>query len=134
MAVQGGKCISHGAQKKKCNLDGCAKQAIMGGMCKKHYDSVNGVVKVRASRRRSLKQKSASMECFSPIAVPLTDEHPKRESGHQRGLSFFQEIDNMDTIISDGMNDPRASSGASPVPVQFTISVALNNGNNVTEV
>ena len=46
VAVQGGKCLSHGARRKICNYPcvggkkPCERNAIMGGMCKKHYDHV----------------------------------------------------------------------------------------------
>ncbi|KAL7487005.1 hypothetical protein ACHAW6_012614 [Cyclotella cf. meneghiniana] len=40
VAVQGGKCLSHGAKRRVCKFpgDSCNKNAIVGGMCKKHYD------------------------------------------------------------------------------------------------
>ncbi|KAL3758743.1 hypothetical protein ACHAWU_001470 [Discostella pseudostelligera] len=45
VAVQGGRCLSHGARRRLCSYPGsggsgkqCQKNAIMGGMCKKHYD------------------------------------------------------------------------------------------------
>lgn len=43
MAVQGGKCLSHGARRRVCKWvgtdgEGCSKNAIVGGMCKKHHD------------------------------------------------------------------------------------------------
>ncbi|KAL3800485.1 hypothetical protein HJC23_011722 [Cyclotella cryptica] len=40
VAVQGGKCLSHGAKRRVCKFPGgsCNKNAIVGGMCKKHYD------------------------------------------------------------------------------------------------
>ncbi|KAL3807862.1 hypothetical protein ACHAXA_002588 [Cyclostephanos tholiformis] len=43
VAVQGGRCLSHGARRRVCNYpsrDGmkCGKNAIVGGMCKKHHD------------------------------------------------------------------------------------------------
>mmetsp|Transcript_30494 Transcript_30494/g.64567 ORF Transcript_30494/g.64567 Transcript_30494/m.64567 type:complete len:779 (-) Transcript_30494:364-2700(-) len=47
VAVQGGKCLSHGARRRVCSYplsskggEKCSKNAIMGGMCKKHYDRV----------------------------------------------------------------------------------------------
>ena len=56
VAVQGGRCLSHGARRRVCcyplNVGGkekCAKNAIMGGMCKKHYDRVqdaNGMLEM----------------------------------------------------------------------------------------
>ncbi len=48
VAVQGGRCLIHGARRKVCNYlsqDGakCGKNAIIGGMCKKHNDSMADV-------------------------------------------------------------------------------------------
>ncbi|KAL7534333.1 hypothetical protein ACHAWF_004799 [Thalassiosira exigua] len=50
VAVQGGRCLSHGARRRVCCYplstgaggEGgrCDKNAIVGGMCKKHYDRV----------------------------------------------------------------------------------------------
>lgn len=39
--MQGGKCLSHGARRRVCAFPGeggCGKNAISGGMCKKHHD------------------------------------------------------------------------------------------------
>jgi hypothetical protein len=47
VAVKGGRCIAHGAKKKVCSIEECQKQAILKGMCKKHHDEINGIVKVR---------------------------------------------------------------------------------------
>jgi hypothetical protein len=40
VAVQGGRCLSHGAKRRVCKFpnEACDKNAIVGGMCKKHYD------------------------------------------------------------------------------------------------
>jgi hypothetical protein len=51
VAVQGGRCISHGAKKKLCSVEGCAKQAILAGMCKKHHDQTKGPPSQRRSRK-----------------------------------------------------------------------------------
>ena len=103
VAVQGGRCIAHGAKKKMCSLDGCSKQAIMGGMCKKHYDEEHGVIKVRAPRKKSSPKVADSVGSSSKKSLP----HPelkKEGSGHQRGLSFFQDMSTVDTIINNGIN------------------------------
>lgn len=70
-------------------MDGCTKQAILGGMCKKHYDEVNCVVKVRGGRKKP--------------------QHQQQEGGHQRGLSLFQDDDLMRTIIDNGNGTPTGS-------------------------
>lgn len=57
----------------------------MGGMCKKHYDVVNGVVK---NRNRGGQQKKPAPK--------------KQQANHQRGLSLFQDNELMDTIINNG--------------------------------
>ena len=77
--MQGGRCIAHGAKKKLCSFEECKKQAILGGMCKKHYDAVNGVVKQK--KTATPKQKSLG--------------------GHQRGLSIFQDSTVVDRIINN---------------------------------
>ena len=95
VAVQGGRCIAHGAKKKVCSLEECTKQAIVGGMCKKHYDEVNGIVKVRGQRKK---------------AAANNKQQPKSKAGesknegkgnHERGLSLFQDDDLMNTIINN---------------------------------
>lgn len=53
VSVQGGLCVAHGARKKVCSMEECTKQGILGGMCKKHHDVVNGIVKVRAPRKKA---------------------------------------------------------------------------------
>ena len=76
--MQGGRCIAHGAKKKLCSFEECKKQAILGGMCKKHYDAVNGVVK----------QKKKATPKQNP-------------GGHQRGLSIFQDSNVVDRILNN---------------------------------
>ncbi|KAL3793048.1 hypothetical protein HJC23_003056 [Cyclotella cryptica] len=88
VAVQGGKCISHGAKKKGCAVEGCSKQSIMGGMCKKHYDEYNGVVKVRAPRKK---------KSMGPNDTSRDDDTSR--DGHVRGLSVFNEMETMERII-----------------------------------
>mmetsp|Transcript_18886 Transcript_18886/g.26897 ORF Transcript_18886/g.26897 Transcript_18886/m.26897 type:complete len:581 (+) Transcript_18886:160-1902(+) len=43
VAVQGGRCLSHGARRRFCAFPGkevCTKNAVHGGYCKKHHDLV----------------------------------------------------------------------------------------------
>ncbi|KAL7477332.1 hypothetical protein ACHAW6_003140 [Cyclotella cf. meneghiniana] len=82
VAVQGGKCISHGAKKKGCAVEGCSKQSIMGGMCKKHYDEYNGVVKVRAPRKKK-----------------TVDPNDTVGDSHVGGMTNFNEHETIDRII-----------------------------------
>jgi len=111
VAVQGGRCIAHGAKKKMCSMDDCTKQAIMGGMCKKHYDQVNNIVKVRAPRKKNASPKGAKSPESSekktlPLDLPpIPDKNVSRvKSSHQRGLSIFQDMSTVDTIIGNGVN------------------------------
>eukprot|EP00977_Amphora_coffeiformis_P024051 scaffold14974_cov195-Amphora_coffeaeformis.AAC.58 len=84
VAVQGGRCISHGAKKKLCCVADCSKQAILAGMCKKHHDQT------QAGGR----PKEKSHEARRPAQ--------SHQSGHTRGLSFFQEIspDAISTLLN----------------------------------
>lgn len=90
VAVQGGKCIAHGAKKKLCCFDNCKKQAILSGMCKKHRD-----------------QKVAE-ENEQHICVVINDENNANDSkpAHRRGLSVFEDLNTVDTIIA-GKNDEK---------------------------
>lgn len=78
-------------------MDECSKQAILGGYCKKHYDQVHGVIKVRAPRKKTgAKQHDLSLAGANSLD---SDEH---ESGHERGLSLLQDSDLMESIINNG--------------------------------
>jgi len=90
VAVQGGRCIAHGAKKKLCSFDKCTKQAILSGMCKKHRD-----------------QKLAE-ESEQNICVVINDENNANDSkpAHRRGLSVFEDLNTVDTIIA-GKNDEK---------------------------
>jgi hypothetical protein len=82
VAVQGGKCIAHGAKKKLCVVSDCKKQAILGGMCKKHHDQNQqhmGGNFCKVTEPKEAKSKSS------------------KKPAHQRGLSIFQEI-SADTV------------------------------------
>jgi hypothetical protein len=48
VAVQGGKCIGHGAKKKRCEIEGCTKQSCVVGRCIMHGSSL-----LRRKRRAS---------------------------------------------------------------------------------
>lgn len=73
VAVQGGRCIAHGAKKKLCSVDQCTKQAILAGMCKKHHD-----------------QKASGEEPVMCTIIPT--KKTAKKPRHTRGLSIFQEI------------------------------------------
>lgn len=111
MAVQGGHCIAHGAKKKVCSYEECTKQAILGGMCKKHYDLVNGVVKVRGGGKHK------------GSGAPQPNKGAGK--GHQRGLSLFQDDDLMDTIINNGV---AAQQGGSSGGTDAASAAAENDG------
>jgi len=122
VAVQGGVCIAHGARKKLCSVDECSKQAIMGGMCKKHHDQAHGIASPRGNGRKpsigagSLPGAMPSL-CL-PIGgqakvAPVNTNQPSQPSGaepnsghHRRGLSIFQDMGAVATIIGeDGLAD-----------------------------
>uniref|UniRef100_A0A6V2CYR2 WRKY19-like zinc finger domain-containing protein n=1 Tax=Ditylum brightwellii TaxID=49249 RepID=A0A6V2CYR2_9STRA len=90
VAVQGGRCISHGAKKKLCYMEGCKKQAILLGMCKKHHDEKQGIAK--GDKKKS--------EINSKLKVE------SNKTQHRRGLSIFQDMSAVDTIIGNGSMPP----------------------------
>ena len=67
---------------------------ILGGMCKKHYDEVNGVKKGKGSR--------ANVTVAKKKDTSGTDDGKKKKGGHQRGLSLFQDNDLMNAIVNNG--------------------------------
>ena len=75
--MQGGKCIAHGAKKKLCAIADCKKQAILGGMCKKHHDQ---------------NQLESGNVCKVIEAKPKKKSKSSSKPAHQRGLSIFQEM------------------------------------------
>ena len=93
VAVQGGRCISHGAKKKVCCIDECNKQAILNGMCKRHYDESNGIV-------RTPTFDGTSTDHICTVGGDILE---KKDIGHRRGLSIFQDNDLMNTIINNGV-------------------------------
>lgn len=116
MAVQGGVCIAHGARKKLCSVEKCAKQAILGGMCKKHHDQTHGIVSGRIGRTSGPSNNAGTALCGNSslgaviggqAKVAPADAHPDASKpGHQRGLSIFQEMGAVATIIGeDGLAD-----------------------------
>lgn len=86
VAVQGGRCIGHGAKKKLCNVDSCGKQAIFGGMCKRHNDESGVVESIDGGSRGGKGRDTAD------------DRH------HRRGLSFFQDMSTVNTIINSSQD------------------------------
>lgn len=38
-----GVCISHGAITKRSSVNGCGKEAIKGGVCKRHWSQIHSV-------------------------------------------------------------------------------------------
>jgi hypothetical protein len=96
VAVKSGRCIAHGAKKKGCNHIDCEKQAIFGGMCKRHYDEANGVVKTRSF------EKNGEDVTWDDVCTVVNDDPEEKGSGHRRGLSIFHDDDLMNTIINNG--------------------------------
>jgi len=82
VSVQAGRCISHGAKKKLCSTEGCQKQAILSGMCKRHNDEWY----IEKDQRG--------------VEVPLKAKEDNQGHHHRRGLSFFQDMSTVDTIIN----------------------------------
>jgi hypothetical protein len=76
VAVQGGRCIAHGAKKKMCSVDNCKKQAILSGMCKKHHDKL-----------AALDPNGAPMTC-----MVIGSSSGQDKPAHKRGLSIFQDL------------------------------------------
>ncbi len=114
VAVQGGRCIAHGAKKRLCSFENCEKQAILSGMCKKHHDQSQ-------ANSESFGQYSANQCCMavgnngfkenegnSPIDNGGSSVTPS--SQHRRGLSIFQDMAAVNTIIgSTERNDVNSS-------------------------
>ena len=116
MAVKSGRCIAHGAKKKGCSHDECEKQAIFGGMCKRHYDETNRIAKGRAPVTTTASEDDIDDEDNDDIS---SDEQADtndaslrqaRQTGdgakghhHQRGLSIFHDSELMNTIINNGV-------------------------------
>ncbi len=94
--MQGGRCIAHGAKKKVCCIDECNKQAILSGMCKKHYEANNDV------KARSFEKNVDGTSSYDVVCTVVDDKPEEKGSGHQRGLSSFLDNDMMNTIINNG--------------------------------
>jgi len=87
VSVQAGRCISHGAKKKLCSEEGCRKQAILAGMCKRHNDEC-------CLEKDQLHDNEKGAE------VPPKAKDDKQGHHHRRGLSVFQDMSTVDTIIN----------------------------------
>eukprot|EP00559_Dactyliosolen_fragilissimus_P006506 CAMPEP_0184860096 /NCGR_PEP_ID=MMETSP0580-20130426/5045_1 /TAXON_ID=1118495 /ORGANISM="Dactyliosolen fragilissimus" /LENGTH=987 /DNA_ID=CAMNT_0027357071 /DNA_START=240 /DNA_END=3203 /DNA_ORIENTATION=+ len=121
VAVQGGRCIAHGAKKKLCSVEDCQKQAILSGMCKKHHDrqklsssSNNGSPSLnrRPMNHHPLDDAPSSYgycmpaddhrEASSPLLQENKDSpHVTTKRNHKRGLSIFQDMSAVNTIIGE---------------------------------
>lgn len=118
MAVKSGRCIAHGAKKKGCSHNECEKQAIFGGMCKRHYDETNRTVKGLAPVTKNASEddnviddednddissdEQADPNDVSKHQAPQTGDGA-RGHHHHRGLSLFHESELMNTIINNGV-------------------------------
>lgn len=127
VAVQGGRCISHGAKKKLCSVENCTKQAILAGMCKKHHDQHNGIIPARANKQKSASH-ATTPSGLPPLCVVVGEEDrpdgaapkssagiisPNSKPGHHRGLSIFQDMNAVNTIIGAGGSSTTTTEGAS---------------------
>mmetsp|Transcript_2914 Transcript_2914/g.3310 ORF Transcript_2914/g.3310 Transcript_2914/m.3310 type:complete len:1082 (+) Transcript_2914:181-3426(+) len=132
VAVQGGRCIAHGAKKKLCSVDNCSKQAILSGMCKKHHDQEQFIeghdsstssnmisaycipVPVGSVSNAEGLARAKENEGNSPIDYASRGEiNSSTTTSHRRGLSIFQDMQTVDTIIgssSTPANDSTISS------------------------
>jgi hypothetical protein len=141
VAVQGGKCIAHGAKKKLCSVKDCTKQAILSGMCKKHHDQEklrnDGNVETSA-QYPSIRMYPQSMYCLpvgddsktiakenegnSPdiSGVLGTVSKSSSASSHRRGLSIFQDMGTVNTIIG-------SSAASTPTAANDITSTASTN-------
>ncbi|KAL9191273.1 hypothetical protein ACHAXT_000979 [Thalassiosira profunda] len=140
VAVQGGRCLSHGAKRRVCCYplknrgERCDKNAIVGGMCKKHYDRVqeaNGMLEIAGgvcqpiSESGPYEEGDARMgyEAEQPPTVAVAPKvHKKRARKnpppqHQRGLSIFEDMATMNAIISSGSKE-QASAQAYSQPLK----------------
>ena len=135
VAVQGGKCIAHGAKKKLCSVDACKKQAILSGMCKKHHDQEK-LRKETGLDQFSVGQNGPTCTYCIPtkenegnspeIAVNgVNANHHVIETAssaqHRRGLSIFQDMSTVNTIIgvptSAGHNETAPSLSRRPATI-----------------
>lgn len=66
VAVRAGKCKSHGAWTKSCEVDGCSKVSAINGMCKRHYIAVR-----EASIRAPQIQMASAFQHFHPQAPQM---------------------------------------------------------------
>lgn len=121
VAVQGGVCIAHGARKKLCSVEKCSKQAILGGMCKKHHDQTHGIVSGRGGRRpsnagiASVGKPSIGVIGGQAKVAPTDGRPGEAKPNHQRGLSIFQDMGAVATIIGE---DGLAEAGVPLAPPQ----------------
>lgn len=81
--MQGGKCLSHGAKRRICKFpkESCNKNAIVGGMCKKHYDM--------------MKDANGLLDCtFGAACVPImgsgSEESEGTEVSDMSGYAYHQ--------------------------------------------
>lgn len=101
VAVQGGRCISHGAKKKLCSVELCRKQAILAGMCKRHNDE-SVVVGSGGSRG----DKGVLCNGNGDIPESLGEKDNTKGRHHRRGLSVFQDMSTVNTIINGTQDRP----------------------------
>lgn len=131
VSVQGGKCIAHGAKKKLCSVNSCTKQAILSGMCKKHHDQEklkidSGVDQFSASQNVPMctycipakENEGNSPEInITTVNANRPDNQTAPSAQHRRGLSIFQDMSTVNTIIGvspTGDNEASASLSRKP--------------------
>jgi len=110
VAVKGGRCLSHGASKKLCSVENCKKQAILSGMCKKHHDEqqpMKGKTVCRPCDVGDEINSSTFRQQDEEISnnMATKSKNSSKKPAHQRGLSFFDDMQAVDIIISSGKAD-----------------------------
>ena len=144
VAVQGGKCLSHGAKRRVCKFpnERCDKNAIVGGMCKKHYDMMkdaNGLldtfaggtcVQIQGSRSgESDGTECSEMSGYSyghpvqmngyeenkPPAVAMMQPPPV----HQSQQVYYQAMPPAYASMNPAMNVQAPCQESAPLPVTY---------------
>lgn len=103
VAVQGGKCLSHGAKRRVCKFpnEECNKNAIVGGMCKKHYDM--------------MKDANGLLDTFG-ACVPIVGSGSGESEGHP-SVGYQQQRGDVMQGYQENV-EPAASYPPLPPPVQ----------------
>ena len=61
--IKGGVCVTHGAKKKRCSVEGCTKYKMKGGVCYRHRSK-----SINAKNNLTLLQLNAGV---TPATIPF---------------------------------------------------------------